>query len=315
MVAADRRHHGAGRPVDDVGGVDPAAQADLEQQHVGGRLGEEQQGRRGGDLEDRDRLAGIHRLAAGEGLGQPLLGHEAAAADRAEADALVEAHEMGRGVDVGREPPASRIARMVAMVEPLPLVPATWITGGSRRSGCPNAASRRWIRPSDKSMVRGCSARKRAIRASEDSIKGLARRSRGGCRPGPPPVGGGARERIRGGAAPQARPLPEAGPPRPRHASRRHGLDLGLRLHLGLGRCQASAGTCISSPHRRAMVTFRSRRCTTWSTMPCSFRYSARWKPSGSFSRMVCSITRGPANPISAPARRDARRRASRRRR
>jgi hypothetical protein len=33
-------------------------------------------------------------------------------------------------------------ARMVAMVEPLPLVPATWITGGSRRSGWPSAASR-----------------------------------------------------------------------------------------------------------------------------------------------------------------------------
>jgi hypothetical protein len=26
-----------------------------------------------------------------------------------------------------------------------------------------------------------------------------------------------------------------------------------------------------------------------------------RWKPSGSFSRMVCSITRGPAKQISAP--------------
>jgi hypothetical protein len=34
-------------------------------------------------------------------------------------------------------------------------VPATWITGGSRRSGWPSAASRRSIRPSDKSMVRG----------------------------------------------------------------------------------------------------------------------------------------------------------------
>ena len=36
---------------------------------------------------------------------------------------------------------------------------------------------------------------------------------------------------------------------------------------------------------------------------PCRGRggYSARWKPFGSCSRMVCSITRGPAKPISAP--------------
>ena len=37
------------------------------------------------------------------------------------------------------------------------------------------------------------------------------------------------------------------------------------------------------------------------STMPCSSRYSARWNPSGSFSRMVSSITRAPAKPIIAP--------------
>ncbi len=34
--------------------------------------------------------------------------------------------------------------------------------------------------------------------------------------------------------------------------------------------------------------------------MPCSSRNSLRWKPSGSFWRMVCSMTRGPANPMSA---------------
>jgi hypothetical protein len=30
----------------------------------------------------------------------------------------------------------------IAIVEPLPLVPATWITGGSLRSGWPSRASR-----------------------------------------------------------------------------------------------------------------------------------------------------------------------------
>ena len=45
----------------------------------------------------------------------------------------------------------------------------------------------------------------------------------------------------------------------------------------------------------------RSARTTTRSTMPFSCRYSARWKPGGSFSRMVASMTRGPAKPIRAP--------------
>ena len=35
--------------------------------------------------------------------------------------------------------------------------------------------------------------------------------------------------------------------------------------------------------------------------MPRSSRSSARWKPGGSFWRIVCSMTRGPAKPMSAP--------------
>src|SRR5690606_7304939 len=42
------------------------------------------------------------------------------------------------------------------------------------------------------------------------------------------------------------------------------------------------------------------RRSQIWSMAPCSSRNSERWKPSGSFSRTVCSITRGPAKPIRA---------------
>ncbi len=57
----------------------------------------------------------------------------------------------------------------------------------------------------------------------------------------------------------------------------------------------------INTLTRSARVSRSLWRCTTMSIMPCSVRYSARWKPSGSFSRMVCSMTRGPANPISAP--------------
>ena len=64
-------------------------------------------------------------------------------------------------------------------------------------------------------------------------------------------------------------------------------------------------GRCLRSVTRRLhsllKVSRISCRCTTMSIMPCASRYSDRWKPSGSFSRMVCSITRGPAKPISAP--------------
>src|SRR5919202_4569043 len=49
------------------------------------------------------------------------------------------------------------MARMKAMVEPLPLVPAKWITGGSRRSGWPSAARSLSMRPSERSIAFGCS--------------------------------------------------------------------------------------------------------------------------------------------------------------
>src|ERR1700722_13880107 len=55
---------------------------------------------------------------------------------------------------------------MKATVEPLPLVPATWTTGGRRSCGAPRSASRRWMRPSDRSMTRGCSGAKRAVMVS-----------------------------------------------------------------------------------------------------------------------------------------------------
>ena len=95
VVAPDRRDDGRGDRVDHVGGVHPAAEPDLEQQHVGGRLGEQEQRRGGGDLEHRDRVARVGRLAAREGVGQPVFRHEGAPAHGAEPDALVEAHEMG----------------------------------------------------------------------------------------------------------------------------------------------------------------------------------------------------------------------------
>src|SRR6266852_5448378 len=73
---------------------------------------------------------------------------------------------------------------------------------------------------------------------------------------------------------------------------------------------RAAAGRvtmCVGGSRRRsrsmmrAIVSRSSRRGTTMSIMPCSSRNSARWKPSGSFSRMVSSMTRAPAKPMTAP--------------
>src|SRR6476661_1955827 len=60
------------------------------------------------------------------------------------------------------------------------------------------------------------------------------------------------------------------------------------------------AGAAPMKRSALAIVAFISRRSTTRSSIPFSIRNSERWKPSGSFWRMVCSMTRGPANPISA---------------
>ena len=86
---------------DDVGGVEAASETDLEDQGVGGMLGEGEEGRRRGDLEESDGIAGVDALDAlqqRDKLG--LADGFRAAICAGELDALMEAHEMGRGVDV-----------------------------------------------------------------------------------------------------------------------------------------------------------------------------------------------------------------------
>ena len=93
------------RAVDDVGRVEPAAEADLDDARVGGRAREGEEGGRGGDLEE----AGLDAVARVEDLGEQG-GEDARRRSAAgEADALVEADEMraGKGVD----PVARRLDR------------------------------------------------------------------------------------------------------------------------------------------------------------------------------------------------------------
>ncbi len=63
MVDGDRRDHRGERALDHIGGVEAAAEADFQQQHVGGMARKQQQPGRGGDLEHGDRLAGIGAFA------------------------------------------------------------------------------------------------------------------------------------------------------------------------------------------------------------------------------------------------------------
>src|SRR3979409_810917 len=66
------------------------------------------------------------------------------------------------------------MARAKAQTEPLPLVPATWITGGSLSCGLPRADSSRRMRSSARSIFLGCSDRRRlstvSLRVVSESI-------------------------------------------------------------------------------------------------------------------------------------------------
>src|SRR2546423_7277348 len=67
---------------------------------------------------------------------------------------------------------------MKAMVEPLPLVPATWMVGGSLRCGSPSAVRMRHIRSSDRSMRFGCNV---VSRATIESMAVMQASSRNGA--------------------------------------------------------------------------------------------------------------------------------------
>ena len=95
MVVADRRD-GRERGIDHVGGVVAPAHADLEHGEVGRHAREGEEGRHRRDLEEGDRLLAVGLF----GLRQHVLEHVVADQLAGDADALVEAHQMRRGVDM-----------------------------------------------------------------------------------------------------------------------------------------------------------------------------------------------------------------------
>ena len=96
MIERDRRQHAQLRAVDHVGRIEPAAEADLEQHHVGRRAREGEEGRAVVISKKVIGAAAVGALALLEQRQQRALVDQPAG----EADALVEAHEMRRGVDV-----------------------------------------------------------------------------------------------------------------------------------------------------------------------------------------------------------------------
>src|SRR6185369_14459591 len=125
-------------------------------------------------------------------------------------------------------------------------------------------------------------------------------------------VGSGDMEHGRERVLRPAKPVEKSGypfKPEPVAGRRNHRQPVELRLDARVRRAreighQAAAffsGRGARYLIRSASLLRRSERGTTMSIIPCSSRYSARWKPSGNFSRIVCSITRWPAKPISAP--------------
>ena len=95
MVHADRRDHGSQRRIDDVGGVKPAAETDLQQHHIGRMPGEQTECRRGLDFKNGDRRARIGPLAMFERRNQFLVIDENATAGAAKAKTFVEPHQIG----------------------------------------------------------------------------------------------------------------------------------------------------------------------------------------------------------------------------
>ena len=103
MIHADRRDDGSQRRIDHIGGIEPAPKADFEQQHVGGMLREQDECRRGFGLEDGDWRAGIGALALLQRFAQFIITGEHAATATSKTNALIEPHEMGRGIDVNAQ--------------------------------------------------------------------------------------------------------------------------------------------------------------------------------------------------------------------
>ena len=80
MIERHARDDARERTLDHVGGVEPAAEPDFEQQHIGRMAREQQKGRRRLHLEHGDRRAAVLGFALGQRIGEFVVADELAAA-------------------------------------------------------------------------------------------------------------------------------------------------------------------------------------------------------------------------------------------
>jgi hypothetical protein len=100
VVERDRRDHGDKWPLHHIGCIKPAAESDLEQDDIGRMACEQHKRRRGLDLEHGDRRRAIGDLALRQRVRERLIADELAAIGISETEALIEAHQMRRGIDM-----------------------------------------------------------------------------------------------------------------------------------------------------------------------------------------------------------------------
>ena len=246
------RDRGDRRAADDVGRVEPAAEPGLEQHDVGRGAGEGEKGRRGRDLEKGDRRARVDALAFLEQSDEQRV--LARSARRRGGCARGSAPDAARCRRARASPPASRKARRDATVEPLPLVPATWI---DRRQPVLRVAER-------------APAAARRGRATGRSASDAARRARSSTMS---LVGGGHAVRRLGSAAQRrhhlrrqrlAQQVEHAAPSVAAQLAARHHHDRPCRARADIRRAgnprAASRGSSPRSPARRQSRSPRPAR-------------------------------------------------------
>ena len=95
MVQGEAGDHAGERVLDDIGGVEPAAEPDFEQENIGRMPREQQKCRRRLHLKHGDRRVAVRGFAFGEHAGKFIVVDQLAAAGAADAEALVKAHQVG----------------------------------------------------------------------------------------------------------------------------------------------------------------------------------------------------------------------------
>ena len=100
MIERQPRDHARQWAFNHVGGVKAAAKPDFEEQNIGLMAREQKKGRRGLHLENRDRRLAVFGLAFGKHIGEFVILDEPTAAFVRDAETLVEADQIGRGVNM-----------------------------------------------------------------------------------------------------------------------------------------------------------------------------------------------------------------------